>query len=457
MNSAMFGPLTTPQYAEGGKIPAPKRRSYEMRTLREIEEDLALQNRERWELTARRQYEAQQKSKKGYADGGQAKPHNPANDYEPGLNRAANLRDGFPPRMSRAEREDLERRFGPLPPKTPQYVVKKAGGGRIGDTASTVKAIKEALSALQSGDRTGAVRILRPHDSNPEIQRTLEMLRGPNSRSADSGLKKSVTPSGLDYTPYLAGGGRVDKLLTGYKALDKWLRRNGIFEVAEDAKFMEDSQQTPLTYALDQLSNGDVQSANAPVLRRAALERIKTGGPDSALLKKLVIELDAMKGRRGDVAYDVRDDNYVELERALQGVRSVSPREYKAEGGRVGAIRDALEAITKKFMMPSGGGSEGPQGAMEAAINPAAIQRAISTLKGPASDADMRMARGYQSSFDPRAALSPSAGGGQLRTLTDRLALLEDAVRTMPAGATRDSIVDEYSGLRRQLSRQTGR
>jgi hypothetical protein len=406
MNSAMFGPLTTPQYA----------------------------------------------------DGGQAKPHNPANDYEPGLNRAANIRDGFPPRMSRAEREDLERRFGPLPPKViPQQVVKKAGGGRIGDTAATVKAIKDALGALQSGDRTGAVRILRPHDTNPEIQRTLEMLRGPNSRSAESALKKSVTPSGPDYTPYLAGGGRVDKLLTGYKALDKWLRRNGIFEVAEDAKFMEDSQQTPLTYALDQLSSGDVQSANAPVLRRAALERIKTGGPDSALLKKLVIELDAMKGRRGNVAYDIRDNNYVELERALQGVRSVSPREYKAEGGRVGAIRDALEAITKKFMPPSSGGSEGPQGAMEVAVDPAAIQRAVSTLKGPASDADMRMARGYQSSFDPRAALSPSAGGGQLRSLTDRLALLEDAVRSMPAGGTRDSLVDEYSGLRRQLSRQTGR
>jgi hypothetical protein len=279
MNSAMFGPLTTPQYA----------------------------------------------------DGGQAKPHNPANDYEPGLNRAANIRDGFPPRMSRAEREDLERRFGPLPPKViPQQVVKKAGGGRIGDTAATVKAIKDALGALQSGDRTGAVRILRPHDTNPEIQRTLEMLRGPNSRSAESALKKSVTPSGPDYTPYLAGGGRVN------------------------------------------------------------------------------------------------------------------------------AIREAFEAITRKLAPPTGG-NEGPQGAMEMALDPAAIRRAVSTLKGPTSDAEMRMARGYQSSFDPRAALSPSAGGGQLSSLTDRLALLEDAVRSMPAGGTRDSLVDEYSGLRRQLSRQTGR
>jgi hypothetical protein len=277
MNSAMFGPLTTPQYA----------------------------------------------------DGGQAKPHNPANDYEPGLNRAANIRDGFPPRMSRAEREDLERRFGPLPPKViPQQVVRKAGGGRIGDTASTVKAIKDALSALQSGDRTGAVRILRPHaNSNGEIRRTVDMLRGPNSRSADSELRRSSKPNGPDYTPFLAGGGRVN------------------------------------------------------------------------------------------------------------------------------AIREAFEAITRKLGPTS---DAEMRMAPAAAVDPEAIRRAVSTLKGPTSDAEMRMSRGYRPTFDPRAALSPSAGGGQLATLTDRLALLEDAVRSMPAGQARDSIVDEYSGLRRQLSRQTG-
>jgi hypothetical protein len=48
------------------------------------------------------------------------------NDFVPGGNKEANIRDGFSPNLPKAARDDIEKRFGKNPP------VKKAMGGMIG-------------------------------------------------------------------------------------------------------------------------------------------------------------------------------------------------------------------------------------------------------------------------------------------------------------------------------------
>jgi hypothetical protein len=85
-----------------------------------------------------------------FAEGG--KVHNPANDYEPGLNKKANLKAGWAPNLTKAERDDIERRFPPG--YTPSQInkkamVKKAKGGKVVGALSKLRVIETGLPRVR--------------------------------------------------------------------------------------------------------------------------------------------------------------------------------------------------------------------------------------------------------------------------------------------------------------------
>ncbi len=103
----------------------------------------------------------------GYADGGAVK--RAQSDFTPGANKAANVKDGWAPGISKAERDDVTKRFGAQPKSDPPLVaanpVKKSLGGAIkkavkkvakvsvnpiAATKSTIGAVKQAAPMAKS-------------------------------------------------------------------------------------------------------------------------------------------------------------------------------------------------------------------------------------------------------------------------------------------------------------------
>lgn len=132
------------------------------------------------------------------------------------LNRAADAGGRFDEMGLEKDYFDLEdnlQLFHDLMKKTGRF----AGGGKVMGAASAIRAIKNAISHLENNDRMSAIRELSTSKeamASPNVQRIMQMLRGPENRMGLPSLRKEVeADTNATTMPLLAGGGKVKSLM----------------------------------------------------------------------------------------------------------------------------------------------------------------------------------------------------------------------------------------------------